>query len=632
MNASQHRLFISVLLLAPILALSGCAANTSRTDTREEKSAFLDLEFGTHASGGSSSQHHKKFLPRLNRDGAAAEDIWERLRQGFQLDQPEDPRVQREMDWLAANSSFLERSSQRAQPYLYYIVNEAERRGMPLELALLPLIESGFQPNARSPYQALGLWQFVPGTARDYGLKQTYWYEGRCDVMASTKAALDYLQWLSEQFDGDWQLALAAYNAGPGRVRQAIERNEEQALPTDFWSLDLPEETRQYVPRLLAVARLVAEPKEHQIDLAAIPNTPHFTRVEIPGQIDLAVAAKLAEVPREKLTQLNPGFLRGTTDPEGPHFLLLPTSRAKTFAERLKELAPEDRVTWRRYQIRRGESLGTIASRFGMNQDRLRKVNQLQGKSVRAGQYLLIPTSSDEDQTVASKTLLASANSESDKQKDGIRTSDTASPKTQDITARKDKTNEKSNPKTLQVAFQDNTEKVITKISVKPSETSKKQLDAKTAQVTAARGKFDEKPSTKAIQVVLKGKAPEKPIAKSTQEATKGKVNEKSSPKSIQIAAKGKIDEKPVKPAAKSTQATTKGKAAASTQEATRKSDQPSDKGRSSRAVKKVYVVRPGDTLLAIARAHGLDHRELAARNRLPPNSSLRAGQTLQLS
>lgn len=205
-----------------------------------------------------------------------------------------DGRVQGELNWYIHHGQYLQRVASRAQPYLYYIVQQIKIRKMPLDIALLPVVESAFDPFAYSNARAAGLWQFIPGTGRHWDLKQDWWYDGRRDVVASTRAALDHLRYLHNEFNNDWLLALAAYDSGSGTVSRAIQRNRRRGLPTDFWHLDLPAETRAYVPRLLAICQLIATSGHYGVDLPAIPNKPYLAEVDVGGQIDLATAARLA--------------------------------------------------------------------------------------------------------------------------------------------------------------------------------------------------------------------------------------------------------------------------------------------------------------------------------------------------
>jgi membrane-bound lytic murein transglycosylase D len=308
------------------------------------------------------------------------------------LNVPDHPRVSRELEWFKNHQEYLVRLQDRAQPYLFHIVEEVERRNMPMELVLLPAVESAFQPFAYSHGRAAGLWQFIPATGKRYGLKQNWWYDGRRDVVAATDAALDLLQALNREFDGDWELALAAYNAGSGNVRRAIRKNRKKGKPTDFWSLDLPRETRSYVPRLLALCTVLKDPQEYGLQpMTPIADVPYFTTVDIETQLDLALAAEMAGLELNDLYRLNPGFNRWATDPTGPHRLSIPVENAQQFREKLAQLDPAKRVTWKRYKIRSGDNLGAIARKHGTSVALLRQINKLKGTNIRAGKHLLIP-------------------------------------------------------------------------------------------------------------------------------------------------------------------------------------------------------------------------------------------------
>lgn len=522
MDNRPFRLFlISLLGILPLALLSGCATDPNHQDPNGDglaagRGGYHDLKrHGRYAQ--------RKNTPKRPNAESKNPDLWQRIRGGFQLDQPAEPRIDRELEWLTANADFLERASERAEPYLYYIVSEAERRGMPLELALLPAVESGFQPHAKSAAQALGLWQFIPSTAKEKGLKQTWWYEGRRDVKASTHAALDFLQSLADMFEGDWELALAAYNAGPGAVNRAISQNEDLDLPTDFWSLDLPTETRQYVPRLLAMSRLVANPKAYGITLAPIPNQPHFAEVRVPRQIDLAIAAKLADVPKEQMLQLNPAFLRGATDPKKSSELLLPKDKAELFSAKLGNLEPTEWVNWQRYQARRGDTVLSLAHKLGVDTDELLHINGLSGTALKPGQSLLVPRT-------------------------GV----------------------------VHLAA------VVEERPVPPAKlapTAKKDVPGDKLANTKDSREANRRPP-----------APEKASAPTLKP-----------PASVAAAAPAAKPSKPVK-------------------------------GNDKPAAEKTYVVRAGDTLEQIARAHGLSEKELASRNKLPVKGRLRPGQTLQVA
>ncbi len=319
------------------------------------------------------------------------QDLWQRIRDGFTLPKSEHARTVSQRRWYARHQEYIDRTSERAQPYLYFIAEEAARRNIPMELALLPVVESAFQPFAYSHGRASGIWQFIPGTGRMYGLKQNWWYDGRRDITASTLAAFDYLEALNRQFSGDWLLALAAYNSGGGTVRKAIRKNKRLGKPTDFWSLKLPRETRAYVPKLLAIRDIVAAPEQHNITMPSIADAPYFEKVTTGSQIDLARAAELAELPLKQLYRLNPAFNRWATDPEGPHHLLIPLDKAARFKQNLAELPKENRVKWARHRIRNGETLGHIAKRYKTTVAVIKDVNNVRGHMIRAGKNLVIP-------------------------------------------------------------------------------------------------------------------------------------------------------------------------------------------------------------------------------------------------
>lgn len=319
-------------------------------------------------------------------------NLWGRIRSGFALPAINHPRIDAERDWYANRQDYLDRTFRRARPYLYHIVEEIERRGMPMELALLPVVESAFQPFAHSRAAASGIWQFIPGTASRFGLQMNWWYDGRRDVVAATNAALNYLDNLGRLFGGDWLLALAAYNSGERTVQRAIERNLIAGLPTSFWDLQLPLETQAYVPKLLAVASLIANPNNHGIALKRIPNRPYMAAVEVDKQLDLSVAARLAGMSIEEIYTLNPGFSRFATSPHGPHRLLLPISRIEQFKNGLARLGDNERMRLTHHRVRRGETLAKIARRYGVSELALREHNKIAGKRVRVGADLVIPS------------------------------------------------------------------------------------------------------------------------------------------------------------------------------------------------------------------------------------------------
>ena len=321
-------------------------------------------------------------------------DVWQRVRAGFTMTPalPLNKPTQKQLARFLKNPPYLNTVVERARPYLHYIVSELDKRDMPMEIALLPVVESGFKPYVYSRSGAAGIWQFMPATGRVFGLKQNGWYDGRRDIVASTDAALNYLQKLHGYF-GDWQLAIAAYNAGEGTVGRAIKKNKKAGKATDFWSLDLPAETTAYIPKLMAVSHLVFQPNQYGLTLRPLANKPVFAVVGTGSQIDLTLAAKLADITSDELYLFNPGYNYWATQPEGPHQLVLPVEKIDNFKRQLAALPVKDRMQWQRHKIKQGESLGLIAKRYKTTVSVLKKTNKLSTNNIRAGRHLLIPMS-----------------------------------------------------------------------------------------------------------------------------------------------------------------------------------------------------------------------------------------------
>ncbi|HET9469997.1 MAG TPA: transglycosylase SLT domain-containing protein, partial [Usitatibacter sp.] len=285
-------------------------------------------------------------------------DLWQRIRIGFSLDPLDSPLVAEQEDWYASRPDYIKRFVDRGSLYLHYIVEQVEKRHMPTEIALLPVVESAFTPKAASRAKASGLWQFIPSTGKNFGLKQNWWVDNRNDIVAATDAALSYLERLHQQF-GTWELALAAYNCGEGCVSRAIAWNQRRGLPTDYLSLRLPPETRNYVPKLIAVKNIVLSPASYGIELDSLPDQPYFTTVQAPAKIDVKLAAKLAGMSVEDFIALNPAH-RKPVAVASDGTLVLPLDKAETFKENL-EANEQPLVTWTTYQAKRGESLDAIA-------------------------------------------------------------------------------------------------------------------------------------------------------------------------------------------------------------------------------------------------------------------------------
>ncbi|TPW18799.1 MAG: membrane-bound lytic murein transglycosylase [Halothiobacillaceae bacterium] len=400
--------------LAPLLATAPDTAEEEDADSEEdqavgppapppepvysEENTTIDSETGVD----SVSRDTEPF----SSDPPPSESLWPKIRDGLALHEVEHADVARHRSWYAAHPTYLTKTFERARPFLYHIVEKIEQRRFPMEIALLPVVESGFQPHINSPSGAAGLWQFLAGTAQNFDLKINRWYDGRRDTFASTEAALNYLDYLQKRFDGDWLLAFAAYNLGEGAIDRAIQRNRQARKPTDLWSLPIAEHTRGYVARLLALSDIVKAPQQFRVKLPTIPNRPQLATVNVGSQIDMATAAKLADLTLEEIYHANTAVTRRATDPNGPHTLILPLDRVALFKERLAQLPPEQRLqTGKRrslderslssrsvppltHRVATGETLGeisrnyqislaTLASRNGLSTDAVLDVGQL---------------------------------------------------------------------------------------------------------------------------------------------------------------------------------------------------------------------------------------------------------------
>lgn len=316
-------------------------------------------------------------------------DLWERIRMGFALGEMDTPLVQEHENWYASRPDYVRRMVERSQLYLFHIVEEVEKRGMPTEIALLPMIESAFNPKAYSRAHASGIWQFIPSTGKHFGLQQNWWYDGRRDIMAATDAALDYLQKLHDMF-GSWELALSAYNWGEGNVMRAVGRNDAKGLPTDILSLRMPPETRNYLPKLLAIKNIIANPEAFGIALAPIPNQPYFVKVAADKHIDLTLAARLAEMPEAEFASLNPAHNRPVINSKDTDYLLLPVDKVDTFTSNLENY-DKPLVSWGAYTLGRGEKLDKVARKFSLSVAQLKEINGISGKRRLSSGTLLVP-------------------------------------------------------------------------------------------------------------------------------------------------------------------------------------------------------------------------------------------------
>lgn len=323
-------------------------------------------------------------------DIARYDDLWARIRVGFQIPELDHPLVEKWENYYAARPDYLNRIVERGNRYLYFVVDEVEKRGMPMEIALLPMIESAYNPRAESPARAAGMWQFIPETGKHYGLERTWWYDGRRDVVAATGAALDYLDTLHGMFD-DWQLALASYNWGENAVKRAVDRNASAGNPTSFADLRMPDETRNYVPKLLAIRNIIANPAAYGVTLKSIPNQPYFATLQPGKHMDVKVAAELAQIPVDELLKLNPGFIRPVIAHKDDRQLVLPLDRVAIFNENLRTY-DKPLLSWQPYVTRQGESFAALATQFGITVDELRDINEIaERENIARGQTILVP-------------------------------------------------------------------------------------------------------------------------------------------------------------------------------------------------------------------------------------------------
>jgi len=405
MSVNFNRLanFLSILIF---LIVTGCSTTSNTVIDHPPVSSETDNSYVRHSI-------HPFGKQKYNASSKYKNTVWERLISLYSLPDIQNERIDRELNWYLRHPAYLARVQQRAEPYLHLILDEIEAKNIPGELALLPVVESAFLPEAYSKSDASGLWQFIPATGRFYGLQQNTWYDGRRDVYASTKAATSFLKNLGETFDGDWHLALASYNFGKGNVRKAIEKNENLNLNTDYWSLDLPKETADYVPRLLAIAKIFANADKYNIPLQNIPNRPYCELVDVKSQLDLNIAAELASTPLNEFLKLNPGFNLSSTAPQGPHHLLIPVAKAQSFKQNLAQLPYDERVDQKRYhaetlaqihhdeiqvianqhKVKTGESLASIADKNNTTSQSIRQNNHLASNYIHSGMLLKMPTS-----------------------------------------------------------------------------------------------------------------------------------------------------------------------------------------------------------------------------------------------
>lgn len=393
LSASSKALRITLLGLLPLLG--GCISlplfdnDPAPVETQVNKNSSAASAQNRYIDGAANGFN----ADSTSNNPALVDSLWNRVRNNMQLSHIEHPRIAKYRKQFQKRPHSFTALISRAEPYLFYILNEIENRGMPAEFALLPAVESAFQPYAASSTGAAGLWQIMPTTGRYLGLKNDRYCDQRRDVRLATATALDYLQSRAKRFNGDWLHAMAAYNAGAGRVNRAIRKAKRKQSATDYWSLDLPAETDAYIPKLLAFSQIVMNPEKYGFSLPDFPDQPYFGVAPIPGQIDLRIAAEAAELSLESLLELNPGFNRWATNPQGPHELLVPLAVKDKFVAAVAALPEPKRLRWHQHTVKHGDVLGKIARQYDVPASLIKQNNQLKSHRIHVGQVLTIPAS-----------------------------------------------------------------------------------------------------------------------------------------------------------------------------------------------------------------------------------------------
>lgn len=386
----------TIATIIAIVLLAGCQASPQKTKQNRSSANHTIETIAPH------NQAASRQIAKVDND------LWGYISDELKMDIPDNAIIREQTNNYYTKQSFLYDVTLRAEPYMYWIVDEIDNRNLPMELALIPIIESSFNPKATSPAQAAGLWQIVPITARSYGLKQDQWVDERRDLVTSTKAAFDLLENLNIMFGHDWELTLAAYNCGEGCVLNAIKKNEAAGLPTDFWSLPLPKETKQYVPKILALSQILRSPEKYQVKLPHSNRNRALTQVDVGQQITLTQAAELTGVSEESLKTYNSGYKRGVTSPNGPHYIMLPSTKAEqlklslsdqSVLERIRTAVAENQkrrpvqqqqLNHFNYKVAKGESVTSIAKKFNTTSQSIKQLNGMKTANIRPGQMLKI--------------------------------------------------------------------------------------------------------------------------------------------------------------------------------------------------------------------------------------------------
>lgn len=408
----------ALLALALLLAQVGCLgvfeADGQKTQVKQQRVAPTAPT--AHAAPSAPPATAPAPTPEVSSDPyenieqarANSEDLWQRIALGFglggylgeHLSEDAQARIDKMVTWQLQSEHHLRDLCQNAKPFLYLVTELMEQAQLPTELVLLPAVESAYRPYSYSPYEAAGLWQIIPGTARYLGLQKNEWYDGRRDVYAGTLAAIKYLKRLNKSFDGDWLLTLAAYNAGPGNITRAQRENQAKGLPVDFWSLNLAPETSDYIPKFLALVKIIQDPKAHDVDFCHIGNHPQLQRVTIDGQLDLSIAAKMAGVSLQQLQHDNAALSKWATPPKGPHYLFIDHDKAEQFSAQEQKLPKDKRMVFVQHLIKPGDTVSGIAHKYHISAQTLRQQNNMRNNNLRAGKKLLIARDPDADLSI----------------------------------------------------------------------------------------------------------------------------------------------------------------------------------------------------------------------------------------
>ncbi|RLM21847.1 murein transglycosylase D [Brenneria alni] len=394
------------MIIASVL-LAGC--QVPPYDTSQPKQHGQSLSSASQSEAVRYAEGRETSARWLDDDSVEQRDLWNFIGDELKMEVPDNARIREQKMRYLKNKSYLHDVTLRAEPYMYWIVEQIKQRKMPMELVLLPIVESAFDPQATSSANAAGLWQIIPGTGRNYGLKQNQWYDGRRDVVASTTAALDMMQRLNNMFDGDWLLTVAAYNSGEGRVMKAVKANKAKGKSTSFWALALPRETSIYVPKMLALSDILKNSKKYGVNLPKPNESRALARVEVGQQMQLTQAAEMAGLPLNKLKSYNSGYKRNVTAPNGPHYIMVP----RAHVEQLKDsLADSDIAAVQptrlaqsmqesQYKVRAGDTLSTIASRLNVSAKDLQNWNNLRSaNALQVGQSLQVAKGSNVDNSI----------------------------------------------------------------------------------------------------------------------------------------------------------------------------------------------------------------------------------------